>query len=233
MDISDIREFVKEEILYCCIVGSRMYGLESLESDYDIVVVTKPDLREALSPFKEMRIKEIKSGNLDIKIIPIQKFFYFLAKQNPNFIEYLYSNKIIKDFEYREETRMKIEENFNPMKFYLHYLTLALRNFRENMIGKTTLLVIRSLLSARFVLDFEKIPPVNFWNLLKTVNFFKEEEIKELLDKREEKVGNEIIDKVKKLISELPPIYPKPVSHSDLIDFFEDLLVRIYAKGSK
>lgn len=230
MDLEEIKRIVREEILYSCIVGSRMYGLYDIESDYDSIAVTKPSLRVALSPFRDIRIKEVRVGRLDIKIIPVQKFFYFLEKQNPNFVEYLYSDKIIKDFEYREKIRRKIEENLNKPKFYLHYLTIALRNFKEDMTGKTAILVIRSLLSAKYVLDFGKIPPINFWNLLKHTGFFDEKEIREILKKKREKIQKDVLKKIKDLISILPPRYGGEYKKIDLKDFFEEILVEMYDK---
>ncbi len=207
-----------------------MYGLETEDSDYDIIIVYKPSLKIAISPFRSLKIEEIKMEDIDIKKIPVQKFFLQLSKQNPNFVEYLYSEKVLKGWDLIKEIRRKIEENFNPKKFYLHYLTLALKNFSEEMENKTAILVIRSLLSAKFVLNFGKIPPVNFWKLLEIMDIFNENEIREMLKRKREKTSKEVLEKTKRLISELPPRYPKEVQAKDLTDFFEEILVRLYDK---
>lgn len=76
-------------IIYKVISGSRLYGTDTPESDYDYRGVWLPTLEESLS-MKSLKDYKKDVGIFDVMYYPLQKFIRLLVSGNPNVLDWLF-----------------------------------------------------------------------------------------------------------------------------------------------
>jgi predicted nucleotidyltransferase len=153
-------------ILYACESGSRAWGFASPDSDYDVRFIYAHRLPWYLQVEAGRDVIELPiNGDLDINGWELRKTLGLLLRSNPVLPEWLDSPLI-----YREEAqtvehlRRLTTCYFSPHKAYYHYLSMAKRNFRDNLQGepvrlKKYLYVLRPLLAVRWIQSGQKAPP--------------------------------------------------------------------------
>ena len=162
-----IREGAK--ILFAVETGSRLWRIESKDSDYDIRFVYVRKLEDYLRINKLRDVIEFQSKNMDFVGFDIYKFVKLLLNSNPSIIEWLKS-----DITYYDDGKSKklllsfIEKNFNPISLYHHYKSMCKSNYLKYiksgnlMTYKKYLYALRGLINAKWVLKKNRIPPTNF-----------------------------------------------------------------------
>lgn len=85
----NIKKVVPEDIVFCCLYGSRVYGTNDDDSDCDIVCVVK-EVNEAI---EEYQVKDvfIDGKKCDISVTPLVKFIKELENNEVWAIEQLFS----------------------------------------------------------------------------------------------------------------------------------------------
>ena len=78
-------------IIYTTIVGSKMHGLDTPDSDEDIRHITLPSLRDIVSPFKNDQIKVKDGKGDDVESWDLGHFCRHLSKGNPTMYEVIKS----------------------------------------------------------------------------------------------------------------------------------------------
>jgi len=173
--LKKLEEIEKENnisILYACESGSRVWGFESPDSDYDIrfIYVNKLDYYLSILPQKDTI--EITEDPLDFAGWDLKKALFLLRKSNPSIIEWLNSPIVYKK---DEEFFLKIKElaqlSFNPKAMMYHYLNMAKTNYRtylntEQVKIKKYFYVIRPILSLIWIEKNKTVPPFLFNELL-------------------------------------------------------------------
>ncbi len=230
-ELNAIEEEFDIVIFYACESGSRAWGFESLDSDYDIRFLYYHDLDWYLS-LKDKRdvIKKLVNEKIDINGWELRKALKLMRKSNPPLLEWFQSPIIYKE----KKEVSKILKNifpkyYSPRNCYYHYLHMAQGNFREYLKGdevwvKKYFYVLRPILACRWIKISNQPVPMEFQVLLeKTLdNYNLKKDIYNLLERKKE--GEELdfgpkITSISKFIeSEIKKLkknYPTEIEYKD------------------
>lgn len=158
-----IRSFSDDKPLFYVESGSRLWGMASPNSDYDIRGFHL-ESKERYFDYRTHRdIKEIMDGDFDFVSYTIDKMFGLIQNSNPTVLEWLRSNIIYYNvLPEWENLKSDILANINYISLFGHYTSLARNNFKlmqeeKKFTYKTSLYCIRGILSAKVALT-ETIP---------------------------------------------------------------------------
>ena len=187
--------------------GSRLWGIASPDSDYDVRGFHLQS-KEQYFDFKKHRdLIEIMDGDFDFVSYDIDKMFGLLAKSNPTVFEWIRAHILyFNNLPEWKETQQRIVENFDFKALYYHYLSLAKGNINlmvadKKFTYKTAFYCLRGLLSAE--LATRKIIPELLIDKL-FEQFEHENEVikiaKDSLEKKKSKTEKEDVETDKKPI---------------------------------
>lgn len=155
-------------VLFAVESGSRAWGFASPDSDYDIRFVYQRNTECYLSLWESKdTISFMTEDDLDGSGWDLRKALQLLAKSNASFLGWLGSPIVYID---RDGVLNKLKQlaadNFNPVAGFYHYFNMN-KGFdellgSENMTLKSYFYAIRTALCARWIQQFESIPPVEF-----------------------------------------------------------------------
>lgn len=148
------------KILYACESGSRAWGFESADSDYDVRFIYVHPPAWYLSVDLETRRDVVElwaDGSLDLSGWDLRKALNLLLKSNPPLLEWLGSPVV-----YREQPDLFFGMRdlaslcYSPKACLYHYLHMARGNFREYLKGETVwlkkyLYVLRPLIAVLWI----------------------------------------------------------------------------------
>ena len=160
-------------ILWACESGSRAWGFESKDSDYDVRFIylrrTEDYLRA--SDLRDVIEKPI-SDDLDISGWDLPKALGLFRKSNPPLLEWLQSPILYRknDYFYSELTSL-IPDYFSPIGCMYHYMSMADRNRRsyldkEEIKLKRYFYMLRPVLACMWIQEGFGTPPIEFGKLL-------------------------------------------------------------------
>lgn len=196
--LNTIEEDYQVKILYACESGSRAWGFPSKDSDYDvrfIYVHQKIDYLtiDPIGIGKKRDVIELPINDLlDVSGWELTKALKLFRKSNPPLMEWLRSGIVYYEaFTTIGKMKKLSEEVFAPHSCIHHYLNMASNNFREFLQGdqvkiKKYFYVLRPVLAARWIEQYNEFPPLEFPVLLeKMVPVGKmKEEIQTLLTRK-------------------------------------------------
>lgn len=160
------------KILYAVESGSRAWGFESQDSDYDVRFIYVHKLEHYLSLEEKKDQIQITIGDLDIVGWDIKKALKLLKKSNPCLLEWIQSpiiyrqnSKVMNDF------RDLAKEYFSPKRSIYHYLHMAEGNYREylqkdSVWTKKYFYVLRPILACYWINERHEPIPMEFQKLL-------------------------------------------------------------------
>jgi predicted nucleotidyltransferase len=163
-------------IVYACESGSRAWGFESRDSDYDVRFIylhpTEWYLRVLSGPSV---IERPVDAVLDISGWDLKKALQLLRKSNPPLLEWLQSPMV-----YRERSRVVqrlrdlMPQYYQPASCHYHYLHMVQGNYREFLQGdmvwlKKYLYVLRPVLACLWIERGYGIVPIEFHRLVERV----------------------------------------------------------------
>jgi predicted nucleotidyltransferase len=170
-------------IVYACESGSRAWGFESADSDYDVrfLYVHPTEWYLRVMPGREV-IERPLEGVLDVSGWDLKKALQLLRKSNPPLLEWLQSPLV-----YRERGRVVarirelMPEYYQPVACHYHYLHMAQGNYRDFLRGETVWLkkyfyVLRPVLACRWIERGYGVVPILFQTLVERV--LEENEVK-------------------------------------------------------
>ena len=164
------------KIIFAVENGSRAWGMASKDSDYDVRFVFYRPLNNyiSLNPSvdvinsaydKDLNLCGLQGSLIDISGFDIFKYLKLLLASNPTAIEWLNSSIV-----YYGNNNLPLQEymnnNFNQERLFKHYFSLFQNNYREfiqqgkSITYKKYLYSMRGLLNAKYVYEFDKIPPL-------------------------------------------------------------------------
>lgn len=159
------------EILFAVESGSRAWGFESPDSDYDIRFVYKHKLDWYLNLIeKSDTIEFMTEDDLDGSGWDLRKTLRLLNKSNASFLGWLYSPIVYRsDEDFLEELKSLAKGSFNPIAGFHHYHNMC-KIFEEKLTTddltiKGYFYAIRTALCANWIYKTETIPPVLFREL--------------------------------------------------------------------
>ena len=128
----DLEKEYEIEILFCIEAGSRVWRMESENSDYDVrfVYKYKPYKYLQLNKPKEVIDRQYENKLIDVLGFDIYKFCKLLAQSNPTCIEWLESD-IIYYGEQPKDLKSYATNHFNPISLYYHYASMCHSNYKK------------------------------------------------------------------------------------------------------
>ena len=176
---SQLEKIEKENdvtILYACESGSRAWGFDNIESDYDVRFIYKRNnLKDYLSLSDKKDVIESMDNDLDIVGWDIKKALLLHYKSNPNLREWTISPITYVDF---KTDIFRGLPDFDGAVLKFHYANIASNNWRR--LSKIVLNLTKRdfkmyLYNCRciltwMVLDEGNDPSINIFELLKQVN---------------------------------------------------------------
>ncbi|KAJ6246938.1 hypothetical protein M0813_02194 [Anaeramoeba flamelloides] len=204
-------------VLLCCEAGSREWGLDNPDSDYDIrgffyhndksaymTAIDSPDSVEQIDFMSKDRI-------IDFSLWDIKKMFKLLAKSNPSILEWALSTIVY----YEKPTEMEMIRNVIlkytcRVPLIYHYLNMSRRNYNrfiKNQMRvkiKKYAYIIRAQVTALWLIQNSQISQLNknVQDLIKKVKL--PEKTRKLFDqvvvlKKQQKSGFGIINSISDL----------------------------------
>lgn len=170
-------------ILFAVENGSRVWRMNSKDSDYDVRFVFVRSLREYIQVNKPLEVIETafdKKGNpckaegatIDVLGFDIFKYVKMLSSSNPTTIEWLISD-IIYYGKQNDVFKKFATKNFNKVSLYHHYKSMCRNNYLKylksgNLVTyKKYLYAYRGLINAKWVVYKKSVPPIIFVGALK------------------------------------------------------------------
>jgi len=168
-----IEEEHNVKILYAVESGSRAWGFESTDSDYDIRFIYAHAKNWYLNILPKREVIEYPiEGDFDFSGWDLRKAFFLLNKSNPVLFEWLKSPIIYyKDDCFYNTIEELAKIYFSPISSVYHYLHMANGNFRRYLQtdvvkAKKYFYVLRPILACLWIEKFEESPPMEFEKLL-------------------------------------------------------------------
>ena len=160
-------------ILFAVEAGSRAWGFESPDSDYDVRFVYK---RNNINDYLRLEgIRDVIEYELndvyDICGWDLDKTLRLLHSSNPVIFEWVNSPIVYKQTAFLDEFKEFIKPYFMTIKGAHHYLHMAERNYneflrKEKVKLKKYFYVLRPILATKYVLEYKTNPPMLFIELM-------------------------------------------------------------------
>ncbi len=164
------------KILFAIENGSRAWGMDSKDSDYDVrfvfyrplenyVTLDKPSDVITAAFDENLQSHDVQGSLIDMCGFDIHKYLKLLASSNPTTIEWLHS-PIVYLGDNNIGLKSYMNSNFSQEKLFHHYFSLFQNNYKlyirdgKEITYKKYLYSMRGLLNALYVLKFDKIPPL-------------------------------------------------------------------------
>ncbi|MEM6724212.1 MAG: nucleotidyltransferase domain-containing protein [Bacteroidota bacterium] len=134
--------------------GSRLWGIASPDSDYDVRGVHLPSKAQYFDFRKHRDLIELMDGDFDFVSYDLDKLFGLLAKSNPTVLEWLRAHIVYHNAYPEFETfKSNVLANIDFKALYHHYLSIAKGTFaliesNRMFTYKKVFYCIRGLLSA-------------------------------------------------------------------------------------
>ena len=134
--------------------GSRLWGMASPDSDYDVRGFHLPSKDQYFDYKKYRDLIEVMDGDFDFVSYDLDKMFGLLAKSNPTVLEWVRAHIVyFNQFPEWEKFRDGLLERIDYKALYYHYLSLAkggmnVMQTADNFSYKKVFYSIRGLMSA-------------------------------------------------------------------------------------
>jgi predicted nucleotidyltransferase len=161
------------KILYAVESGSRAWGFESTDSDYDVRFVYVHPKNWYLNILPKRDVIEYPIvDEYDFSGWDLRKTLFLVNKSNPVIFEWLKSPIVYyKDKFFYDVIEKIAKEYFSPVSSVYHYLHMADGNYRhyfqENEVKiKKYFYVLRPLLACLWIENYNETPPLEFEKLI-------------------------------------------------------------------
>lgn len=163
------KEYVK--IIYAVESGSRAWGFESTDSDYDVRFIYVRDKKEYLCLDEKSDVIQLPIDEVfDISGWDIKKALKLLYKSNPSLLEWFASPIVYKETIEASYIREVIPFYFSQKKLYCHYQRMAKTALKymnnEKVPVKKYLYILRCILSSQYIVNYKKQPPIEIERLI-------------------------------------------------------------------
>lgn len=191
------------KVLYAVESGSRAWGFESPNSDYDVRFIyahpkdwyVSVELEEKRDVIEYEIVDEIDISGWDVR-----KALRLFWKSNPAFIEWLQSPIVYIELgEFAQRARELMPEIYSIEKGIYHYRSMAKTNYRSYLRSdrvplKKYFYVLRPLLSIMWLEKFHSPAPIEFDKLRSMVsqNSTLSGRIEELLERKKKSLEKEL-----------------------------------------
>jgi predicted nucleotidyltransferase len=173
--LEEIEKAENVKIILAVESGSRAWGFESKDSDYDVRFIYIRKTEDYLKLEGNRDVIEWQLDDLlDINGWDIQKALRLLYKSNPVLFEWCHSPIVYKETSETEALKKLAADYFSPKKSLFHYWHMAQGNYREHLTGekvkgKKYFYVLRPILASKWIKEYQTVPPVEFSRLVEQV----------------------------------------------------------------
>ena len=171
--LNEIEQRENVRILLATESGSRAWGFASRDSDYDVrfIYVRPRDAYLRLEKHRDV-IELPLEDELDINGWDLDKTLRLLRASNPTLFEWFSSPIVYRESAFAAELRGIMPKFFSPRRGLSHYLSMAIRNYRDHLTGETVkakkyFYALRPVLACLWILDKGTPPPMLFSELMK------------------------------------------------------------------
>jgi len=153
-EIDNLFKDIDEKPFFYIESGSRLWGIASPDSDYDVRGFHLQSKQQYFDFKKHRDIIEVMDGDFDFVSYDIDKMFGLLVKSNPTVFEWIRANIIyLNELPDWTTFQQDVIANFDFKALFHHYISLAKGNINLMETGKkftykTAFYCIRGLLSA-------------------------------------------------------------------------------------
>jgi predicted nucleotidyltransferase len=153
-EIDNLFSNIDEIPLFYIESGSRLWGIASPDSDYDVRGFHLQSKRQYFDFKKHRDIIEVMDGDFDFVSYDIDKMFGLLVKSNPTVFEWIRANiNYFNELPEWSTFQQDVIKNFDFKALFHHYISLAkgsinLMDTGKKFTYKTAFYCIRGLLSA-------------------------------------------------------------------------------------
>ena len=173
VSLRKIEEENDVKILLAVESGSRAWGFESKDSDWDVrfIYVHRPEWYFKVNEQPDV-IERMYNNEVDMVGWELRKALSLLKKSNTSMLEWLNSPKIyMVDADFAERIRQIESKYFNPTKAMYHYNHIYNKQNerylqREDCNMKRFLYYLRGVLACRWIEQRKTLPPVAFKELV-------------------------------------------------------------------
>jgi len=176
-------------ILYAVESGSRAWGFESIDSDYDIRFIYAHNRNWYLNILPKKDVIEYPIVNdFDYSGWDLRKTMFLTNKSNPVLFEWLRSPVVYFRNDYFYSIMEQLSKAyFSPISSIYHYLHMAEGNYRQYLQTnevkiKKYFYVLRPIMACMWIENFKESPPMEFEKLLTQI------------------IDRELLDKINKLV---------------------------------
>ena len=167
--LGEIEEEHNVQIMYAIESGSRAWGFESEDSDYDVRFIYKHKVDWYLSILPKRDVIEYPIvDEMDYSGWDLRKSFFLANKSNPVLFEWMNSPLVYrKNEEFHSIFYAAILPYFSGIASMHHYLHMANRNYREYLRSdlvkiKKYFYVLRPIFCCLWIEKYETVPPMEF-----------------------------------------------------------------------
>ena len=216
------------KVLYAVESGSRGWGFESQDSDYDVRFIYTHSLDWYLSIEEGKDVIEYPVSNqLDISGWDIKKALKLFKNSNPPLYEWLISPIIyLEEGSFVQKLKELIPQFYSPVSSMYHYLSMAKGNYKAYLINqkvkiKKYFYVLRPILACMWIEKYKTMPPMEFEKLIKGLKLNKNivivNEVQKLLQRKRSGEELDLEDRIEVIQNFL----------KDKIEYFEDYAKRL------
>ena len=161
------------KILYAVESGSRAWGFESSDSDYDVRFIYAHNKNWYLNILPKKDVIEYPIiDEFDYSGWDLRKTMFLINKSNPVFFEWLKSPIVyLKDDYFYSVMEQLTQYYFSPVSSIYHYLHMASGNYKQFLQTdevkiKKYFYVLRPIMACMWIENFKESPPMEFEKLL-------------------------------------------------------------------
>lgn len=161
LKLKEIEEKEDVKIIYAVESGSRAWGFESDDSDYDVRFIYVRKIKDYLSMFPKKDTIHFELNNIyDINGWDLQKALKLLYQSNPTLYEWNHSPIIYKRTSEWESIQPAFEYYFQIQKALHHYYHMSITTYQKPKTLKRYLYTLRTILSCLWVIEKGTPPPI-------------------------------------------------------------------------
>ncbi len=171
--LRDIEQEHNVKVLLAVESGSRAWGFESKNSDWDVrfIYVNKPEWYFKIQEQRDV-IEHMYEDDVDLVGWELRKALVLLQKSNSSLLEWFNSpNVYYKDEDFVKRIREIERDYFNPIRTMYHYNHIYIKHDerylqKQGYPMKRFLYYLRGILACKWIEKNRSLPPVAFNELL-------------------------------------------------------------------
>lgn len=173
--LREIEDTYGVTVLWAVESGSRAWGFESPDSDFDVRFIYKHKRPFYLQLNQERDVIELPIDDTwDVSGWDLDKTLKLLYKSNPTLFEWLQSPIVYAQTDFIDRMRPLGDQYFSEKKMLHHYLNTAKNNYNRHLKGeqvkpKKYFYALRPILACRWIERYHSVPPIRFEELCEAV----------------------------------------------------------------